>query len=64
MKPKGKFERLNFLKILYCKFKINQINKQLRAYEQKSLRFDERRDFIHEAQKEEKENGETGISHS
>jgi hypothetical protein len=29
-----------------------------REYEEKSLRFDERREFTHEAQKEERENEE------
>ena len=38
---------------------VREIAKELvDLYEQRSLRFDERRDFIHEAKREEIENGE------
>ena len=47
IKPHGKFERFHFIKMLYCKFKINQINKKLDDYYEKSGRYDERREQYH-----------------
>ena len=51
--PIGKFERFHFIKILFSRWKIAKLNKEIRDYENNVLRFDNRREQYHEAVREE-----------
>ena len=51
--PIGKFERFHFIKILFCRWKIAKLNKEIRDYENNVLRYDGRREQYHEAVREE-----------